>query len=144
MIDLNTKLELKNNDFRMIEEMANALQPLQTTVETLCRRDMSLSKADAAFTVLLNHLAGQEATISNSLYFSLIDEVKKRHIFGSDALRYLQTCNCDFPIYRHLNVNAPSKHQISRLIISIKPKPTQLTTIQRDELCDFFEGEDSS
>lgn len=144
MIDLNIRLKLEDSDIRMIEEMANALKPLQTTVETLCRRDMSLFKTDAALTVLLDHLAEQETSISNLLYFGLIDELKKKHTFLSDALGYLQTCKTKFTIYDHLNVKAPSQHQISKLISSIKPTQTQLTTIQKDELCDSVEESDSS
>ena len=77
-IDLKIKSKLEEEDFDLIKQLVDALNPIKTTVEVLCRRDSNLVKADVALDVLLCYLKEQESNVAFLLYESLIDELKKR------------------------------------------------------------------
>lgn len=71
MIDLKLPMNLDDHDFITIKETVEALKPVKSTVELICRRDTNLIKVDVAICFLLELLfeVVQGVLLKNLVFF---------------------------------------------------------------------------
>ena len=82
---------LKDIDFEFLDELIDALRPLEYLTRKLCQRDANLFTTDAVFSVALNKLLQLDTRTSNTLYNSIFKRLSERRTIISDVLYYLHT-----------------------------------------------------
>ena len=91
LIDLNSNILMDDCEFKQLNDLIEALQPLKLTVEALCRRDSTLLTADAVLWTVLSNLKNQNTKISIQLYESLENRIAERRRKLSSLFQYLHT-----------------------------------------------------
>lgn len=104
-------------EFNLMEKIIFALRPIQTAVEALCARDANLISADVSLKFMLDELAKQKTSLSESLSAELINRIRERRSEVSDVLQFLHNPNELFNGDQVYNIfNVTSKQKISKKI----------------------------
>jgi len=74
------QIKVSEEDFKTIQEIANALKPVKLGVEALCRKNASLLTANAVMKFIIQKLKQQENLISSSLLSSLLGRFRERYV----------------------------------------------------------------
>lgn len=112
MIDLRTPV-LSDNDFQVIKELVCLLEPIKVSVESLCRQDMNLYKADITLECMLKEIKKMSSSspLGKDLENALTLRVQQRRTIASSLFRYLNDPNCiqDNNINNNPLFNTPKK-----------------------------------
>ncbi|KAG0437497.1 hypothetical protein DMUE_3655 [Dictyocoela muelleri] len=97
-------------------ELINALHPIKTTVEELCRRYSNFFTADIAISYILKKLKYANSSIIKRLYKAIITRMKERRLHLSSLFYYLHkgTSNVSEPDF--IMVSSPI--ECFRLIVN--------------------------
>ena len=71
-------LELKENDWDVLQELYDVLMPVKAVVDVICRDDADLLQAEVVFTELFSVLESNGSPLSQKLLAALITEIRKR------------------------------------------------------------------
>ena len=142
MIDLTMQSDFTEKDFCDIKELVEALKPVRSTVEAICRRDANLITADVAFDCLIKHLANQKTPISLQFQDKLVSHLEERRTDLSDVLKFLHTGNAKSSIHHSLSILPANKTRITKLIIDILKQLSDNQFAKEDELGAFLEETD--
>ena len=71
-------LELKENDWDILQELYDVLMPVKAVVDVICRDDADLLQAEVVFTELFSVLESNGSPLSQKLLEALITEIQKR------------------------------------------------------------------
>lgn len=69
LIDINPSLIIINKELTLIKQLSSCLKPVRMGVESLCKQDTSLVKADGIWNGMMDQLSKKETPLS--LPFSL-------------------------------------------------------------------------
>ena len=64
LIDINPALIITNEQLALIKQLSSCLKPVRIGVESLCKRDTTLIKADGIFIFMMDQLSKQETPLS--------------------------------------------------------------------------------
>lgn len=92
LIDLNSHA-FSEEEFLLIKEIINILNPIKITLEALCHGDMTLCKADAALPFMLKEILTINCALSTCLYRSLRKRIDERRNVYSTLLNFLKNPN---------------------------------------------------
>lgn len=67
LIDINPALIISNEQLVLIKQLSACLKPVKMGVESLCKRDTTLTKADGIFIFMMNQLSKQETPLSQEM-----------------------------------------------------------------------------
>jgi hypothetical protein len=79
LIHINSSIQFSETEIKLLEEVIEALQPVKTAVEVICREDATLLTADITFKFMLYELSEQKNIFS--------DELKDATIIGISTNR---------------------------------------------------------
>ena len=71
-------MELKENDWDVLQELYDVLMPVKAVVDVICRDDADLLQAEVVFTELFSVLESNGSPLSQKLLDALITEIQKR------------------------------------------------------------------
>ena len=71
-------MELKDNEWELLEELHGILSPVKDVVNVICRTDADLLQAEIAFKYLFNVLEKFGTPLSEKLLAALKTEIEKR------------------------------------------------------------------
>ena len=78
MLDMGKTFDFSASDMKTIEDIINALEPLNIAVLKLCRRDCNLVKAERILELTKNELGKLETDVGNEVYEAFVERVKSR------------------------------------------------------------------
>ncbi|CAL9683679.1 unnamed protein product [Knipowitschia caucasica] len=67
LIDINPALIITNEQLALIKQLSSCLKPVRMGVESLCKRDTTLIKADGIFFFMIDQLRKQETRLSQEM-----------------------------------------------------------------------------
>ncbi|GLV38336.1 hypothetical protein CBL_21256, partial [Carabus blaptoides fortunei] len=135
LIDLNCPISLNENDFALISETIEVLEPIKLAVDALCRRDANLCTADAVLIFLFRQIFEKQSNFANKMFQALKARMeKRRHAELSGVLKYLQNPKYDVEndetnVCKIFGIPSPTviEKQIKKLI-------ERLTVLNKDNL----------
>lgn len=92
LIDLKSQT-FSEDEFNLMKQIINILNPIKITLEALCRRDMTLCKADAALTFMLKEISAIKCGFGKDLYRSLRKRIEERRTAYSTLSNFLKNPN---------------------------------------------------
>lgn len=78
MIDMDMKFDFSESDMKTIEDIVEALEPLNIAVLKLCRRDCTLVKAERILELTKETLSKLDSEVGNDVYDAFVERVKAR------------------------------------------------------------------
>ena len=78
LIDLNSQINLNENDIEMMQELLNILKPVQMAVEALSARDCNLVTAEGVMQFLFNSIRVLPGTLSKNVLEALQKRLLER------------------------------------------------------------------
>lgn len=91
MIDMKTPQMVTDNDFKLVDEIIAALEPVALMVQMLSRQDVNLLSAEAALQFCVVTLRKQQSELGKAMALALHTRVSERYGIHSNILRYLHT-----------------------------------------------------
>lgn len=116
-IDENLKLLLSNCHFKVINELVQALKPIEDTVKVISSQSVNLFETDTAFCTLLTHLKKQNTWVSSALHKRLVVRLSERRTILSDVLEFLVSKNLKSEVHTALKMSASSKKDIMKKLL---------------------------
>ena len=95
LIDLKSDVTFDTYEFENISEIIDALKPLATTLEALCRKDANLVMADAAIKFAFDKIEESAGPTSVLLKQALLKRIKERRTEMSTVLLFLHSGSLD-------------------------------------------------
>ena len=137
MIDVKSKVQLKDAEIDTIEEIVLDLKPVNLAVEALCHRETNLISADAALQFALLQLEKQHSELAKKLVIALCSSVQQRRTDFSGIHLYLNNPNA---ISTDKTFTIPKSSTICKIIFPL------LQRLDHDVLCKsyFSNGEGKS
>lgn len=91
MIDMKTPQMVTDNDFKLVDEIIAALEPVALMVQMLSRQHVNLLSAEAALQFCVVTLRKQQSELGKAMALALHTRVSERYGIHSNILRYLHT-----------------------------------------------------
>lgn len=92
LIDLKMQT-FSEHEFNLIKQIVNTLTPIKITLEALCRRDMTLCKADAALAFMVKEISAINCDLSKDLNRSLRKRIEERRTVYATLSNFLKNPN---------------------------------------------------
>ena len=93
LIDIGNPAVINDNEFQIMQDIIQCLEPVKLTVEAICRKDANLCTADVSFEFLFNELDKLNTLLSKDFQKALKNRIKERRTIMSDVISYLQNPN---------------------------------------------------
>lgn len=78
LIDINPALIMANDELAHIKQLSSCLKPVKMGVESLCKRDTTLIKADGIFIFMMDQLSKQETPLSLEMRDAIVSRFTER------------------------------------------------------------------
>lgn len=92
LIDLKLQA-FSDEEFYLVKQIINTLNPVKITLEALCRNDMTLCEADAALAFMIKEILTTNCELSKDLYNSLSNRIQERRTMYSTLSNFLKNPN---------------------------------------------------
>ena len=130
LIDVEPTFSFGEDDFTMISNLLEVLEPVKLACESFCRRDATLSTADATISFMINNLGSSD--LAQRLKESLTRRINERRTNVSGLLQFLHKGNqsyADLHLDPLLNFGHMSKTTITTMISKmLKPSENDLSS----------------
>lgn len=91
LVDVSPNESIEEREVQLLEDIVLSLEPIEATVEALCRRDANLISADATLSFTLKKLKEQDSSLSLKLFQALSQRIEQRRTDVSGVLQFLHT-----------------------------------------------------
>ncbi|XP_061720920.1 uncharacterized protein LOC133527772 [Cydia pomonella] len=138
LIDIKSQITFSEDEFQQLNEIADSLNMIKTTVESICQRDANLLTAEIAMKFMIQKLSENHNQLSMKLVKALKERIAERRLSDvSGTLKYLHNPT---NFYREglgeYPFENPMNDRVKEIIIKLNSRQTQhqeITELQSPE-----------
>lgn len=94
LVDMDQRFDFSNEDFELMKDIVDALEPFNFPVLNLCRKETTLVTAERTLELTLDILSNLDTEIAKELYEILSRRIKKQRNTGMiQPMEYLENPN---------------------------------------------------